>query len=117
MRNRSRGHHDGRCKQQTEIARICDMTDCCSKANGRNGPSPEVEVFRHNTGVPCATSGSDQSSDKPWNNSRHDQMPPSLPTAETKDVRSFLQVSGDRHRTSDDIEEHIPLCAEQEQND
>ena len=42
-------------------------------------------------------------------------MTPAIPGTEAEDFRSFLEVGGDGHGASDDVEEDVPLRAKKHQ--
>ena len=72
-----------------------------------------MEIFRDDAGVPRAARGRNHSGDEIGKNSGEDQVAPAIETAESKDVGDFFQIRGNGHSAGDDVEQNVPLGAEE----
>lgn len=73
----------------------------------------EAEVFGDDAGVPGTAGGGDQAGDEERENAGKNDRAPALPGAEVKEAGDFFEVVGDGDGTGDDVEEDVPLCAEE----
>ena len=87
-------------------------------------PSPTVdnvcplkmEIFGHDAGVPGAARRGDEPRDQERENPRQEQFPPALEISQPEHSAHFFQVRGNGAGAGDDIEQDVPLRAEQEQD-
>src|SRR6516165_4162373 len=77
----------------------------------------KTEVFRDDAGVPGPAGCCDKTRNKEWKDSRQQQPAPPLHSAQAKYVADFFEVSRQGHRPGNDIEQDVPLGAQQQQND
>src|SRR5258707_15752789 len=74
-----------------------------------------MKILRNDACVPRATRGGYHAGDEIRKNSRQDEVAPAIPGAEAVDLRGFLEVRGKGHGPGDDVEEDVPLRAEEHQ--
>src|SRR5216684_4477267 len=110
-----RGHDERRSQQHIEAARIAGAADGAAKTRRRNNPSLEMKIFRDDAGVPRSARCRHQARYEIRKYSRQDQVTPAIPGAEAVDLRRFLEVGRNGQRTGDDVEENVPLRAEEHQ--
>ncbi len=75
----------------------------------------EVEVLSDDAGVPRAAGGGDQAGDEVGEDAGKDDGLPALDCAEAEEGGDLAQVGGDGHGAGDDVEEDVPLGAEEHQ--
>src|SRR5260370_3519109 len=110
-----RRHNERRSQQHIEAAGVAGAADGAAETRGRNNPSLKGKIFRDDAGVPraarCGYHAGDEVRKNPW----QDEVAPAIPGAEAVDLRGFLEVRGDGHGAGDDVEEDVPLRAEEHQ--
>src|SRR5207245_11591105 len=87
--------------------------DRAAQPGRRNNPSLEVKILRNDAGVPRAARSRHQAGDEIGKDAGEDEMTPAIPGAESEDLRGFLQFRRDGHGAGNDIEEDVPLRAEE----
>src|SRR5713226_10054444 len=74
-----------------------------------------MKIFRDDAGVPGAARSGHHAGDEIRKNAGQDEKTPAIPGAEAIDLRGFLEVGGNGHGAGDDVEENVPLRAEEHQ--
>src|SRR5712664_1746097 len=109
------GHDERRSEQHIEAAGVAGAADGAAEAGGRNDSALEMKIFRDDAGVPGAARSGHHSGDEIGKNAGQDEVTPAVPGAEAVNLRGFLEVRGDGHGAGDDVEEDVPLRAEEQQ--
>src|SRR5216684_2123950 len=109
------GHDERRSEQHIEAAGVAGAADGAAESRGRNDSALEMKIFRDDAGVPGAARSGHHSSDEIRKNAGQDEVAPAIPGAEAVNLRSFLEVRGNGHGAGDDVEEDVPLRAEEHQ--
>ncbi len=87
--------------------------DLCAEADGLDDAGFYVGVFGHDGGVPCAAGGGDHAGDEVREDAGQDEAGPALVAGEVEEARDLFQVGGDGHGSGDDVEEDVPLRAQE----
>ncbi len=82
----------------------------------QRGVAPRRQ-FRHDARVPRPARRRAGPRDPEGEDGRQVQHPEALPAADAEAVGRLLQVVRHRHRPGDDVEQHVPLRAQQHQDD
>src|SRR5467141_3551003 len=98
-----------------EAAGVAGAADGAAEAGGRNDSALKMKIFRNDAGVPRAARCRHHAGDEIRKNGRQDEVAPAIPGAEAVDFRGFLEVRGNGHGAGDDVEEDVPLRAEEHQ--
>jgi len=102
------------CQEQGgEVAAVGGGVDLRSEADGGEGVVFEPGVFGEDRGVPGTAAGGDHAGDQIREDAGEDQGGPALPAGEAIERGGFAEVAGDGHGSGDDVEEDVPLGAEQ----
>src|SRR5229473_2320661 len=109
------GHDERRSEQHIEAAGVAGAADGAAESRGRNDSALEMKIFRDDAGVPGAARSGHHAGDEIRKNAGQDEKTPAIPGAETIDLRGFLKVGGNGHGAGDDVEEDVPLRAEEHQ--
>jgi hypothetical protein len=104
-------------QQQVPVAGIRRRADLRAQADGLQRLPFEVEVFGHDAGVPRAARRRHHARYQVRENAGQDHGAPARPLPEMKHIRHFAQIRGNRHGARDHVEQHIPLRAQQHQQD
>ncbi len=117
-------HHDNRAghknrsgKEQTEIAVVRCVADHRAQPGGRKSAALQVEIFRHNTGIPGTSGSSDESGNQVRKNGRQNQLPPTQPPAKAVSTASLVKFRRNSRGARDYVKQQIPLRAQQKQKD
>src|SRR5664280_2512589 len=87
-----RGHGEGGCNQEREVAFVGGMTDGRAESDGLVDLTAEMKVLGNDTGVPCAPGSGDQAGDEVGKDCGQNQLAPALPAVDSEDLGSFFQV-------------------------
>src|SRR6202158_2828647 len=109
------GHDERRSEQDVEAAGVAGAGDGASAPGSRNDSALEMKIFRNDAGVPSAAGCRHHAGDEIRENARQDEVAPAIPGAEAVDLRSFLEVRGNGRGAGNDVEEDVPLRAEEHQ--
>src|SRR5229473_4417489 len=109
------GHDERRSEQHIEAAGVAGAADGAAESRGRNDSALEMKIFRDDAGVPGAARSGHHAGDEIRKNAGQDEVAPAIPGAEAVDLRGFLEVRGNGHGAGDDVEENVPLRAEEHQ--
>src|SRR5271157_4010275 len=111
------GDHDGGQEQDGKTARVGGGVDLRAQADGLEGTVLDVGVFSKNRSVPGSAGGCDHAGDEVGEDSGENEFGPALPAGEVEEGGDFAEVGGDGHGSGDDVEEDVPLRAEEHKND
>ena len=100
-----------------EVAAVRGLADHRAQSHGREGLAAKVEVLGDDAGVPGASGGRYETGDQVGKDSRQEQLSPALHPLQAIDVADFFQVGGNGAGPGDDVEQDVPLRAEQQQHD
>src|SRR5262249_12313749 len=100
-----------------EVAGVGGGADQRAEAGGLQGAALEVAVLGEDAGVPGPAGGGDHAGDQEGEDAGQDQLAPALAAGETEDARRLAQVARDAHGAGDDVEEDVPLGAEEDEDD
>src|SRR6266852_9240102 len=109
------GHDQRRSEQHIEAAGVAGAADGAAESRGRNDSALEMKIFRDDAGVPSAARCGHHAGDEIRKNRGQDEVAPAIPGAEAVDLRGFLEVRGNGHGAGHDVEEDVPLRAEEHQ--
>src|SRR5579862_1019951 len=109
------GHQDGGGQKHIEVATVAGAADGAAEARRREDVALKMEIFGNDGRVPGAAGSGDHASDQVGENSGKDQVAPAFPATEVKNFGGFFQIGGDSHGAGDDVEEDVPLGAEEDQ--
>src|SRR5208283_2480350 len=107
------GHDQGRGQKQVKAAGIAGAADGAAQPGGFHDFPLKMKIFRDDTGIPRAARRGDHSGDEVGKNSREDEVTPAIETAKSENVGDFFQIRGNGHSAGDDVEEDVPLSAEE----
>src|SRR5208283_1503975 len=75
-----------------------------------------MKALRDDAGVPCSAGGGDQSGDQVGKDSGQKQGAPALEAAQAEHTAHFFKVRRNGAGPGDNIEEDVPLRAQQQEN-
>src|ERR1700722_1179084 len=116
-RHHHQRHHNRRKQQNGESPPARSLADDRAKSDRLQNLSLDREVLSNNARVPRTTRSRHQTGDKKrkyaWKNHRL----PTLDRAEAEQRRNLLQIGRDSNRTSNDVEQDVPLRTKQHRRD
>src|SRR5258708_11681611 len=106
------------CDAESDALRIADFGPVgdigADAGRGQRRVAP-LHHLRHDAGVPRAAGGGDRAGDVGREDARQDDAPPPQPACDPEIVGGVSEVAGQRGGARDDIEENVPLRAEDHQ--
>ena len=104
-------------EQDGKAARVSGGVDLRTQTDCRKCAIVQAGVFGEDRSVPCSTGCCNHASKEVWEDAGEDQSGPTLPAGEFVERSGFAEVGGDGHGSSYDVEEDVPLSAQQHQSD